>query len=257
MPAALRKQAHMSDAAPELPQPRTWPALLWTAAGITALFASQFLGLLAFVIWARLQHPDKPVSFHGNIHNGLAVSVAVIVSTLVVTPILWGFARIRTRAVAHYFGLRWPRFKDFLIGLIGLVLIFAVLAAFARVLNDPRAMAFAQETFISARAQHVLWLLVFSVIVAGPLGEEIVFRGFLYKTIELRFGPVIAIVLTSVGWAALHIQYGIISMIPLVAIGIVLGTLRYRSHSLPLTMLLHSLWNGVAMLGAAALTAAH
>jgi len=78
----------------------------------------------------------------------------------------------------------------------------------------------------------------------APAGEEIMFRGFLFRgwaRSERSAWP--AIVAISVLWAALHLQYDWTGMLQILVIGLVLGWMRLRSGSVVLTFVLHALFN--------------
>lgn len=237
--------------ADDFPAPRTWPVILWVVAGAVALVVAQTLGVLAFLGWEKLVHPGQPIALHSLAKSGAAISIITFTSSLGLLLAFLGFTRIRTRAVRLYLGLRLPSLRDFILGVLALALVLVALGFVSSKFNDPRALAFMRDMFESARRDHLLWLLVGAVSIAAPIGEEITFRGFLYKTVELRFGAIAAIIVTALGWAALHIQYGPISIASIFAIGLFLGCARYYSRSLILTMILHGIWNGVALLGSA------
>ena len=64
------------------------------------------------------------------------------------------------------------------------------------------------EVLQSARADGALWLLVIAFCVAAPVSEELFARGFLYRGWSESFlGPAGAIVLSSLVWTSLHLQY--------------------------------------------------
>jgi membrane protease YdiL (CAAX protease family) len=243
----------MSDSTADFPVPRTWPVIWWTLASALVLVAAQVLGVLAVLAWLKLFHPERPFVLHGLATNGAAISLITFTSSIVLLLSFLGFTRIRTRAVRLYLGLRLPSLRDVLLAVIALTALLAVLGFVSNQFSDPRAMNFMRGVFVSAQRDHLLWLLLGAVSVAAPIGEEITFRGFLFKTIELRFGPVIAILVTALGWAALHVQYGLVSIASIFAIGLFLGATRYYSRSIILTMVLHGIWNAMALIGSAAL----
>jgi membrane protease YdiL (CAAX protease family) len=86
-------------------------------------------------------------------------------------------------------------------------------------------------------------LLIGAVIVA-PAGEEIMFRGFLFRGwVRSDRAAWPAIVVISVLWAALHVQYDWSGILQIFVIGLFLGWMRWRSGSTLLTLLLHGLFN--------------
>ena len=63
-----------------------------------------------------------------------------------------------------------------------------------------------------------------------------------------------AIVLSSLVWTALHLQYNWYFLGEVFSIGLLLGYLRYRSHSIWLTIILHGLNNLAAVVQTILLT---
>ena len=55
-----------------------------------------------------------------------------------------------------------------------------------------------------------------------------------------------AVIISSVMWAAIHIQYDLYGIGTILVLGFILGTARIKSGSIILTMLLHSFTNLVA-----------
>lgn len=82
--------------------------------------------------------------------------------------------------------------------------------------------------------------------IAAPLFEEILFRGFLLPSLT-RYLPVWgAILASSLLFAIAHLSLS--EVLPLTALGIVLGVVYTRSRNLLAPMLLHSLWNSGTLL---------
>jgi membrane protease YdiL (CAAX protease family) len=96
----------------------------------------------------------------------------------------------------------------------------------------------------SARADGALWLLILAFCVAAPISEEFFARGFLYRGwSETSLGPIGAIILSSLVWTALHLQYDWYFFGEVFTLGLWFGYLRYRSGSTWLTIVLHGLNN--------------
>jgi membrane protease YdiL (CAAX protease family) len=76
------------------------------------------------------------------------------------------------------------------------------------------------------------------------MSEEIMARGFLYRGWSETFlRPAGAIVLSSLAWTSLHLQYDWFFFGEVFSIGLLLGYWRYRTGSTWLTILLHGLNN--------------
>lgn len=85
--------------------------------------------------------------------------------------------------------------------------------------------------------QEVLWLI--ALIIVGPVKEEIMFRGFLYRILADRLYPVVGLLGSAVLFGIMHPGYPISSMLA----GLVFGFLYQRTNSLAVPILLHMSWN--------------
>ncbi|KAH1191223.1 putative membrane peptidase YdiL [Glycine max] len=102
------------------------------------------------------------------------------------------------------------------------------------------------EQSIVARDPVAMALYAVVVSVCAPIWEEIVFRGFLLPSLT-KYMPVwSAILVSSIAFALAH--FNIQRMLPLVFLGMVMGTVFVRSRNLFPSMLLHSLWNAFVFL---------
>ena len=89
-------------------------------------------------------------------------------------------------------------------------------------------------------------------MLAAPLLEEMLFRGFLFSGIAASFpGPSGAIFTTSLLWAIIHVQYDYFWMFSIFIIGLALGMVRYKTGSIVLTFVLHAAINLAAMVATA------
>ncbi len=102
------------------------------------------------------------------------------------------------------------------------------------------------DTYKTAGWLPLLWT---AVVIFAPFFEEVLFRGFLFVGLEhSRIGVAGTVILTSLVWAALHMQYNLIGMATIVIMGIVLGVIRHKTHSLWAPVLFHMMWNFLALL---------
>ena len=114
----------------------------------------------------------------------------------------------------------------------------------SRALGREVTPGFMGDVLKSAQADGALWLLVIAFCVAAPMSEEIFARGFLYRGwSESRLGVTGAILLSSLAWTSLHLQYDWFFFGEVFSIGLLLGYLRYRTGSTWLTIVLHGLNN--------------
>lgn len=92
-----------------------------------------------------------------------------------------------------------------------------------------------------------LGMFLFTAAVAAPIFEETLFRGFLLPSLT-RYMPVWgAIALSSGVFAIAHLSLS--EVLPLMALGSMLGFVYWRSRNLLAPILFHGLWNSVTMIG--------
>lgn len=87
-------------------------------------------------------------------------------------------------------------------------------------------------------------LLVFGVSVLAPIGEELVFRGYLVRVLGERYGTARAVIVTAVLFAAIHLNPA--SVIALFALGVVFALLRVWTGSIWPSVIAHALQNGTS-----------
>jgi membrane protease YdiL (CAAX protease family) len=154
--------------------------------------------------------------------------------------------------LTEYLGLYWPERRYVFIGVAVLAVLIPLVDLISLLAGQAVTPKFVTDLYSSARDSGSLWLLVIALIVAAPLVEEIVFRGFLLPSLAAtRLGAWGAIVATSIGWAFLHLQYQPFYLMQIVALGMVFGWLRWRSGTTTITLLLHGVVNLVAIVQAA------
>jgi membrane protease YdiL (CAAX protease family) len=88
---------------------------------------------------------------------------------------------------------------------------------------------------------------VVGMVVLAPATEEIAFRGFVYRLIELsRFGASAAVVGSAAFFAAMHFQYDGLALLQTFLDGVVFGLARRTSRSVLLCTIMHALGNAYA-----------
>jgi membrane protease YdiL (CAAX protease family) len=90
-------------------------------------------------------------------------------------------------------------------------------------------------------------VLAVALIVAAPLMEELLFRGFFFPGYARSLGPWGAIIVTAAGWAVMHVQYETFYIVQIFVLGCAFGWLRWRSGSTLLTVILHAIVNALAL----------
>jgi uncharacterized protein len=225
--------------------PRIWK--FWgTALWGLFVFAAMFIGQIAVVAYFVLRQ-GGPINMAAAIHvvgGGLTTSLSVVMGVPAVMLALWIAIRPTRTRFADYLALRGTSWKMLLIGIAAMVVLVMGWDLVSRVLGREVQPGFMGDVLKSAQADGSVWLLVIAFCVAAPMSEELLARGFLYRGWSESFLRVPgAILLSSLAWTALHLQYNWFFFFEIFTIGLLLGYLRYRSGSLWLTIVLHGLNN--------------
>ncbi|HEY4265396.1 MAG TPA: type II CAAX endopeptidase family protein [Micropepsaceae bacterium] len=227
-----------------------WATLGWAVPIMLVMVVFQTLGALAYLRLARFLHPGQTIALTSLGSNGAVLAFSLAVSAPAVLGIMALAVRLSRVPLREYLALKWPRVRDVAIGVGSLAAVLLGTGLLAS-LTGQETPAFIADTFDSARAAGMLTLLVVTFVFLGPLQEELLFRGFLFRGFSLSFGTWPTIVLTAAAWAIIHVQYQWFFIGEIFALGLLFGWLRARSGSLLLTFGLHAAVNAMAVTSAA------
>ena len=232
----------------EVVQPKPWSfwaTIGWGALGAILVVVAQTLLLIPF-LFARVSKPTS--AEFARVAEELAADGWVLsISTLVTALVVWLYlallSRLRGWRMRDYLALRPLRWRSVLACTV-VMLLFAVAAdSLTYALGRDVVPEFMTDVFNSCRWP---WLLFVALVVGAPVGEELMFRGFLYRGFAASLGVPAAIVLTSFGWAIIHMQYDSFGIGQIFLIGLIFGIVRHRTKSTTLTIVLHGVVNAVA-----------
>jgi hypothetical protein len=230
------------------PPPRIWQ--FWgTALWGVFVFAGMFLGQIAVMAYFLLRQggPIDMATVTEVASRGLTISLSVVMGLPAAILALWIVIRPTRTPFADYLALRGASWKMFVIGAVAMVVLVMGWDLVSRATGREVQPGFMGDVLKSAQADGVVWLLLIGFCVAAPISEELLARGFLYRGWSESFlGVPGAILLSSLAWTALHMQYNWFFFGEVFSIGLLLGYLRYRSGSLWLTIVLHGLNNFAA-----------
>lgn len=121
------------------------------------------------------------------------------------------------------------------------------------IIGDPDQQSPMQDLFANRES---LWILVLFGVVVAPVFEEVVFRGFLYGSLDRMHGTSVALIATSIVFSGLHgAQYGWQwqQLVILTAVGLAFGVVRMKSGSAKASAIMHASYNGLLFLVAVSL----
>jgi len=214
-----------------------WTTLGWS---VLAFLAGQFAGF-GVLLWLRRGDLD---GLFQTPYDGVFVTLFVALSNPISIAILVLAARLARANLSDFFALKWPSRRDLGLGIAALIALIAAGDALLYLSGHDLVTAFQLQSYTTAAAAGWLPAMFAAAILVAPAGEEAMFRGFLFRGLarsEQSVWP--AIIVISVLWAMLHIQYDWTGILQIFIIGLFLGWMRWRSGSLVLTYLLHALFN--------------
>jgi membrane protease YdiL (CAAX protease family) len=231
----------MTDTAQETAAPRAvwgiWATLGWV---ILAFVLSAIAGFGALLIWRPGAFADTP----DMLMDGPGVSLTIVATAIVQVGILALAGRRARWPAAEYLGLVLPKARDATIALAILIAFLLGYDALTYLFGRAVVTPFQVDTYRSARDAGALPLLWIAFVVAAPVAEEIIFRGFLFRGwVTSARSAVPGILIISALFAVIHIQYDWFGILQVFFIGLLLGVARWRTGSTTLTILMHVLIN--------------
>ena len=224
-------------------EPRPWGA--WTSVAL-CIFIFEVAGrAYDFVLNASGLQPvlDRVYALHAlNIVVSWGIDLLIVVLAVRLTAI----------PLCDYLGWVRPRIADVVLAIAIPVMLYGAFCVF---LIYAGAAAPAAEGYRAAIAAGTspLWFVLqaWPTLILSPFVEETIFRGFLWRGVEFRFGKGAAFVVTTVLFAAIHYSYwmpdGVVSVgavVQYLVSSAVFGALRWRSGGTIAPMIAHALDNG-------------
>jgi membrane protease YdiL (CAAX protease family) len=214
-----------------------WATLGWA---LLAFVAGQLLAL-AILVLLRISDLDTLINAP---FDGRLVTIFIVIANPIMIAII-ALAVLAARApLVAYLALVMPQPRDVGIGLGCLIALIAISDALLYLGGYPLVPPFQEQSYISAATEGWLAALLAGMVIVAPAGEEVLFRGFMFRGWARSARSVWpAIVAISLLWAALHIQYDWTGILLIFVVGLLLGWMRWRSGSTLLTFLLHLVFN--------------
>lgn len=83
-------------------------------------------------------------------------------------------------------------------------------------------------------------------VLFGPIGEELLFRGWMYTSLRASFGLRVAVLVTAVLFALAHWEQTHLYALAVFPVGLALAVVRERTGSIAASITFHVLYNAVA-----------
>lgn len=226
-------------------QKRRWLAV---ALPVWVLLSFVLAQVLTGALIGFLQFIGVPLAAVNQAILSTSLSVVVYVLSLVITIGLpWLIRRYKTTPADV--GLQrlpsWLELGITPVAFLVYVVLSAILTALATQFLPFIDFEQAQETGFDQLSQNYEYVLAFlTLVVLAPVAEEVLFRGYLFGKLRQHAPVWVAILVTSLLFAAVHGAWNV--GIDVFALSIVLCLLRVWLKSIWAPILLHMLKNGIA-----------
>jgi membrane protease YdiL (CAAX protease family) len=231
-----------TDQTPPPADPPPWGIPATIAWLLFAFLASTILATVLFAAWQA----DRANLRNFN-YDGVVIAIGVIASVPVQIAVLSFAARLRRWTPANYLGINRPRPGEIVFAVLCTVALMIVFDLLLYVSGRDLVPPFQVEAYQTAKDAGWLLGLLLAIVVIAPIGEEVVFRGFLYRGLVRPRYEMVTILVIALAWALLHIQYDWLGMVQIFTAGLLLGWFRWASGSTTLTIVMHTLINAQAM----------
>lgn len=143
-------------------------------------------------------------------------------------------------------GWNWGGFNFWHIALI-IVAFFLLAAALTAFFGEQEN----ELTRILHSSRSAVYIIAFLATFTAPIVEEVVYRGIIYSAFYKAFGVVVAVIVASTLFAAVHfLQYNgdVTALIMICLLSLVLTLVRVRTKNLFPCIVLHTVFNGIQSL---------
>tara|TARA_B100000530_G_scaffold214572_1_gene137665 strand:+ start:115 stop:903 length:789 start_codon:yes stop_codon:yes gene_type:complete len=206
---------------------------------IASLFSAFFAG--AVVLGIGLSNPEEPQKTYTFISF-------IIGQGFMLVPLFW-FLRSRKEPIAERLRIRFVS-SDVIISTIylsfGIIILSDELDRIIQIFLPAPEYILDLNGLLQPESIVGFFLLFIAVVIIAPLGEELLFRGFLQQILEKHWKDVTrAVLVTALFFAMIHMNpYWFVQIYIL---GILLGFLAWKTKSVLPPLILHGINNAMAM----------
>lgn len=237
---------------PAVPSPAPHPSVWgpWATTGFLFLILGGMLlvQLVTAFLWiavTSLHSPSVLAQIEILQYDGDLLSVTTIAGTVAVLVLVAALVWLRRGVpLREYLALKPVGWKAAALWIAGTLAFLMTYDLISRFLDRPPVPDFMLQVYGSATMLPLLWI---AIVIAAPLWEEIVFRGFAYPGLRSA-GLALALFLPALLWTSLHLQYDAFDMTYVFGLGLLFGLARERTGSVVVPIVLHVLTNALATL---------
>ena len=187
----------------------------------------------------------------GNIDENTKISIISIFAFPFVFLFLIQIPKANNlETVKKYYSIKPINLQVLAYCIVVAILYYAAIELFSYYIKVP-SETFMDELRIQMSSKLGAICIILSICVCAPILEECLFRGLLYNYfIKTRLSVVGAVIIPSLVFSAIHLQYGsLFTFVTLFFGGILLGVVRCKTQNLLYPMIVHSIYNIFTLIG--------
>lgn len=228
-----------------------WGTFFWGVITFIVFNIGQMIPLISYMVYQGLELTEASFDqFFANVEkDSFLLFLSAMGGMVFAVPFVLGIAKLKKGSIfKEYFSLNGFTTKTLGFSILVFILLYIAIGLFINTMGAKEI-----PDFMMNLEYPSLWTkiaLLVAVVVAAPIVEEVIFRGFLLKGFSQTFmGVHGAVFVSSALWAVIHVQYEMVYLIAIFLIGLVFGYARIMSNSLYIPMIMHALMNLWSMLG--------
>jgi membrane protease YdiL (CAAX protease family) len=205
-------------------------------------------------VFGKLAHPpagffERLAYYAAAIKNPLRLSIVISQYTLILFPVLWLVRRWHASDYRGYIRLKSGSVLEVALAIAGTAFFFpvnlSVTSFLERAIHAPDILIKINQTLFTASSPGELFWLIFVIALTPAVCEEVLFRGYVQRTLERTIGWK-SVLVAGVIFGLFHMQP--LGLLSLSLMGILFGYFYYRTRSLGPSMAAHCTNNFLAVL---------
>ena len=157
--------------------------------------------------------------------------------------------KVSKKTLKNILNISIVKIKDFLIFSIFILLLIVCMYFIYQIcnkyLNLPNKIFFV-DAYQNMNYKILFWI---ALLIATPIYEEFLFRGYLFSGIQnSKLGNIGALLLSALLFSAIHFR-GLFIGIFIFCLGLLLGWARIKTKGVFVPIIMHFLWNSICMVG--------
>jgi len=183
--------------------------------------------------------------------NGLVLAIATLGTAAVCVPFIKYLVGRRESDPWTFLGFTPTSARKLAVWSLALIAFVGTSDLLSIVTERPVVPEFMTDVYASANRA----LLFVAIVFAAPLLEEIFFRGFVISSLRSSgIAMLPAALVSSLAWAAMHVQYDLYGIATIFFMGLLLAAARAKTRSLWPCISMHAVANSIAFVEAATST---